>query len=322
MVTERDKAWSKSQGERRSEVAEEKEKKSLADRVKEKFIEGAEVRALTQGLGDQGVLKEGEEIKEEHILDKIRKIQQDKLAAQAATEILAPKEQKPVEQPISIKAQFDLAEMMKTEKELRQKAEERGDVWLGKYFSSMADAVKEQVNSLRSLVDQRFQQQQGQASPLDTYRQIKAEIDEIKKELSGGLPAQGVSPEVLVRLKEMELNQTLQLRKMDKDAEEHRDKMLLEMRKWEDERKLRWADWREKKETKSKTLTELGELVGSVVESMGEGEEPSPVRKTMAFECPTCQEKLRAKAGQENITCPTCGETHQLDWGGEESPEK
>ena len=225
------------------------------------------------------------------VLDRIinakKRLAEEELSAHIMRQALIPEKPAPPppqEQPFKISANLDLGAIingaLETVKTIPASIRSEYD---GK-FGTMEKVLVELKNRVENPPPHE------QKSPLQHYREIKAEIDEvvsgIKKDLGyGGNVVTSTSDlPALIQLEESRAEREDRARRWQEESDERRQKLSEESderhrrwqiddRKWAQEFKLRELEFFEGRKLKDKAADSLSDLVGSFTESMGGGEE-------------------------------------------------
>ena len=163
-----------------------------------------------------------------------------------------------------------------------------------------------------------------EAEPTDPLAVISA-FDQIanvmKKHLGSpeGIKVTGSDINALMELERLKMESADRQRQWQEEIEERRAGREMEMIRWQDETRLRWAEFKGKRESRDKAMGELSDLAGAIIEGMEGG--GGGVSRGVAVKCPTCGEHLKVRPGTKTVECSTCGERHEVNWG-EKVPAK
>ena len=158
-------------------------------------------------------------------------------------------------------------------------------------------------------------------SAMDTFREIKGELDKMIEETPKPSPPSqaGLSEETQIKLKQMELDQSRVLFGLQADAEQRRREWDLKMREFEEDTRRRWAEYKDSREFREQGITGFTDLITSVGASVtkerivGSGE--SDLEASISqFPCQVCQTPIEVKPGATSIKCPKegCGAEYQV----------
>lgn len=283
----------------------ETEQPSAADRVIEARIKAEEVKATLDGLGGSAKPPEGDSLSVTIV--KASMEQQTAILNQLTNQIT------------QVHKDLDAARLE------REQAQTQ-------LYNERISILQQQKQEL----DQKAQEAKGAGVPpsqLDIYRSVRLElqkeIDELKKDQPEPLPlsVKGMSDETQIRLKEMELEQARILTEMTLSREEKEKEWDLKLRQFDDEAKLRWAEYKDKKDFREKGLEGFEDLAHSVAEgitreregggsvkSRKSGKEETIEASIRGFACQFCGTKIPVKPGDELVTCPNeeCGAQYEV----------
>lgn len=224
-----------------------------------------------------------------------------------------------------------LEEARKTTQEALSKAETAKNDALTALYQHQLNTIVEAEARVKAMAEKAGEG--GKPSdPFAIYQEIKKHIDEA---VASGRPAatnnegaaRGVSDETMVTLKKLELDQSRILLQMQTDAEVRKKEWDLKLLEFQDGSRRQWAEYRDKKDFQRQGLEGAQDLIASISAGIAADREASSteVVKTKAkahskskgaqtetshvdFECTECGEVFPIYKGQEQATCPSCGQ--------------
>jgi len=177
--------------------------------------------------------------------------------------------------------------------------------------TSMVDKIVDKltdniVRLYNMITDERLKRLEERASynPLDTTKQIV----EIAQQLKNLVKSEGMSPEIAVKLKELDFKNTLLTKKLE-----------LEHEKWQRQQELEKEKWKSISEIfkgpVGGVLSDLGRATASRINPQANrGSQPRIVQTT----CPKCNKPFYVDETLDRTVCPHCGTLLQkVSEGGE-----
>ena len=222
-----------------------------------------------------------------------------------------------------------MADARKLTEESLHKAETAKNEALAKLYSHQLDTIRDAEARARAIIEQ----SQGitpPKNPFDTYREIKAIVDELKEDVPKPTPS-GVSDEVQIRLKQMELDYQRQLAQMQAEnmrLQREWEIRMLEFKENQDQRKIEYQDKKRFREEGLASLQDLISSIGSgitkerggnspIATQATQGEELPIQTKVTKFPCQFCQSPITVATGATHVVCPNekCAAEFDIDLG-------
>ena len=160
----------------------------------------------------------------------------------------------------------------------------------------IVDKMTDNIIKLYNMItDERLKRLEEKTSfnPLDTTKQIL----DIAQQLKNLVKSEGVSPEIAVKLKELDLKNTFLSKKLE-----------FEQQKWEKQQELEKEKW--------KSISEIFKgPIGNVISDLGNAaagrinpaRAQSPQPRIVQVTCPQCKSSFNVNEVLEEVTCPYCG---------------
>lgn len=267
----------------------------------------------------QAQIDRQEEIDQKEHETKVAKLEKDKAAAEAAMD----KAEKPkeAESPFKVKGEIDMGhinyqemiEKSNAERDkLRLEAEEAAKTQAGineglreRLHAAELNAVTVTFNAQIANLKDLILSQASKGTFVDQLKEAKDTAQEI-----GFMRPSGETGDLMaqIKLKEMEFNQTRELRKMDREAKQSDRDFQLELRKFDDERderKQTAAQQSKRDEMFAKAPEVIGRAIGrAIVESEAEG---GGIREGVSKGVKHYQITIPPEHGGE-MDCEQCGE--------------
>ena len=230
----------------------------------------------------------------------------------------------PQPSPIDIKASFDIGKLIENSQQMLKSAYEKAQETQNKDMLGYLGAISEKLKQVAELQST----PRTQKGELDTYREVRALMDEVavdlKKNMGVQTPVSASDTPALLALEEKKIDredrQRQHLERMKQMDQQHEEKMAETRRQWQVEDKKFEKTFlldKMKLETeggfKGRATNAIEDVAGSIVDSITKAR-GGEAKHTFETECPDCGTKLSVEKGQKEAKCPKCGATHEVTW--------
>lgn len=198
----------------------------------------------------------------------------------------------------------------------------------------------ERIQDLNARVEAAAQNAQNAGAPksaFENYKEVKAELAGVVSELVPPRTTQsGVSDEVAIALKKMEIDQQRLMEQMRQDSVRQDRQFTLQLKQFDEESRRRWAEYQDTKTIRTDAMEGLQDVLGSLGKSLrvktedaeenshpaasGAGMNSATPGETSIsgsiaeFPCQFCKTKVPVEKGDTVVTCPNseCGAKYEI----------